>query len=56
MKKDRDTLTQDPPTSQQRQLPFDHGVEQSPTHPEPAPTKAAELEGPEIELGDELLH
>ncbi len=50
VKKDRDKLTQDPPASQQQQLPFDHGVEQSPTHSEPAPTKAAELEAPEIEL------
>ncbi|HKY29479.1 MAG TPA: AAA family ATPase, partial [Pyrinomonadaceae bacterium] len=57
VKTDREKLTQDSPASQQQQLPFDHDVGQSPTHPEPAQTKAAELEieGPEIELG-ELLH
>jgi hypothetical protein len=56
-KKDRDKLTQDPPTPQQQKLPFDQGVEQGPTDPEPASTKAAELaiESPEIELGVALL-
>jgi hypothetical protein len=28
VKKDRDKLTQDPPTPQQQKLPFDQGVEQ----------------------------
>ena len=55
-KKDRDKLSQDSLTSQQ-QRPFEQGAEQTPTHPEPAPTKAAELEieGPEIDLGGLIL-
>ena len=52
LKRDRDKLTHDSHTSQQ-QRPFDHGVEQNPIHPDPAPTKATELEkeAPEIDLG-----
>jgi ATP-dependent exoDNAse (exonuclease V) alpha subunit len=55
-KRDRDKLTHDSHTSQQRR-PFDHGVEQNPTHPDPATTKAAELEkeAPEIDLGALVL-
>jgi hypothetical protein len=55
-KKDRDKLSQDSLASQ-HQRPFDHGLNQAPTHPEPSPTKAAELEieGPEIELGALIL-
>jgi conjugative relaxase-like TrwC/TraI family protein len=51
-KKDRNKLSQDSLASQQ-QRPFDHGAEQTRTHPDPAPTKTAELEieGPEIDLG-----
>jgi hypothetical protein len=30
LKKDRDMLTQDPPTPQQQKLPFDQGVERGP--------------------------
>jgi ATP-dependent exoDNAse (exonuclease V) alpha subunit len=41
VKKDRDELRQDPPAPQQEQLPFDHPLEQSPTHIEPAQTQAA---------------
>jgi len=41
--KDRDKLIQNPPAPQQQQLPFDHGVEQSPTHPEPVHSHAANL-------------
>jgi ATP-dependent exoDNAse (exonuclease V) alpha subunit len=46
VKKDRDKLSQDSLAPQQQQA-------QTPTHPDPAPTKAAELEieGPEIDLG-----
>jgi hypothetical protein len=53
VKKDRDTLIQNPPASQQQQLPFDHSLDQRPTHIEPAQTQAAELkiEAPELELG-----
>ena len=56
LKRDRDKLTHDSHTSQQ-QRPFDHGVEQNPTHPDPAPTKAAELEieAPAIEIGPLVL-
>ena len=36
-------MIQDPPAPQQQPLPFDHDVEQSPTHPEPAQTQAATL-------------
>jgi hypothetical protein len=55
-KKDRNKLSQDSLASQQ-QRPFDHGAEQTPTHPEPAPTKAAELEieGPELDLAGLIL-
>jgi hypothetical protein len=55
-KKDRDKLTQDSLASQQRR-PSDHGVVPTPTHLEPAPTKAAELqiEGPELDLGGLIL-
>jgi hypothetical protein len=53
VKKDRDKVTPDPPTPQQQKLPFDQGVEQGPSDPEPAPTQAAEfaIESAEIELG-----
>jgi len=37
-------MTQDSLASQQQQRPFDHGVDQTSTHPDPAPTKAADLE------------
>src|SRR5689334_20452070 len=33
-------LRQDPPSAQQQQLPFDHHIEHSPTHIEPAQTQA----------------
>ena len=51
-KKDRNKLSQDSIASQQ-QRPSDHNLNQAPTHPDPAPTKAAELEieAPEIDLG-----
>jgi hypothetical protein len=39
-KKDRDRVIQDRPAPQQQPLPFDHDVEQSPIHPEPAQTHA----------------
>ncbi len=54
VKNDRDKLSQDSLASQQQQRPF---VEQTPTHADPAPTKAAELEieAPEIDLGDLIL-
>ena len=52
LKKDRDKLTPDSIASQQ-QRPSEHNLNQAPTHPDPAPTKAAEpaIEGPEIDLG-----
>jgi hypothetical protein len=52
VKKDRDKLTQDSLASQQ-QRPSEHSLNQAPTHTNPAPTKAAELEkeAPEIDLG-----
>ncbi len=52
-KKDRDKLSQDSLASHQQQRP----LEQTPTHADPAPTKAAELEinGPEIDLGGLIL-
>ncbi len=55
-KKDRNKLSQDSLASQQ-QRPSEHGLNQAPTHPEPASTKAAELEieGPEIDLGGLIL-
>ncbi len=51
VKKDRDKLSQDSLASQQRPL------EQTSTHADPAPTKAAELEieAPEIDLGALVL-
>jgi conjugative relaxase-like TrwC/TraI family protein len=51
-KKDRNELSQDSLASQQ-QRPSEHNLNQAPTRPDPAPTKAAELEieGPEIDLG-----
>jgi len=57
VKKDREKLIQDPLAAQQQQLPSNHGIEQDPTHTEPAPTQAAKLaiEGPEIELGGALI-
>ena len=42
-KKDRDRVIPDQPAPQQQPLPFDHDLEQSPTHPEPAQTQAAIL-------------
>ncbi len=50
VKKDRDKLSQDSLASQRP-------LEQTPTHADPAPTKAAELEieGPEIDLGGLIL-
>ena len=41
MKRERDELRQDPPSAQQHSLPFDHDIEQSPTHIEPVQTQAA---------------
>jgi hypothetical protein len=37
----------------QPQRPSEHSLNQAPTHPDPAPTKVAEIEieGPEIDLG-----
>ena len=55
VKKDRDKLTQDSPTPQQQKLPFDLGLEQGPTDPEPAPTKAAELVIESAEIKPEAL-
>jgi len=51
VKKDRDKLSQDALTSQQQQA----SLAETQTHPEPAPTKAAELEAPEIDLGGLIL-
>ena len=42
-RKDRDKAIQDRPAPQQQPLPFDHDIEQSRTHPEPAQTEAAIL-------------
>ncbi len=53
--KDRGKLTQDPRTPQQQKLPFDLGLEQGPTDPEPAPTKAAELVIESAEIEPEAL-
>lgn len=42
VEKDRDELRQDPPAPQQEQLPFDHDIQQSPTHiesPKPKPPR-----------------
>jgi hypothetical protein len=52
LKKDRDKLTPDS-LAAHPQRPSEHNLNQAPTHPDPAPTKAAELEieGPEIDLG-----
>jgi conjugative relaxase-like TrwC/TraI family protein len=57
VKKDREKLIQDPLASHQQQLPFDHSLDQRPTHPEPVQTQAAALaiESPEIELGGLIL-
>src|SRR6185503_2902601 len=54
--KDRNKLSQNSLASQQ-QRPSDHSLTQVQTHPDPAPTKAAELEieGPEIDLGGLIL-
>jgi hypothetical protein len=41
VKRERDELSQDPPSAQQHPLPFDHDIEQSPTHIEPVQTQAA---------------
>lgn len=53
VKKNRDKLSQDSLASQQQQRP----LEQTPTHSDPTPTKAAELEkeAPEIDLGALVL-
>lgn len=53
VKKDRDKLSQDSLASQQQQRPLD----QTATHPAPAPTKATEpeIEAPEIDLGGLIL-
>ncbi|HKU77767.1 MAG TPA: MobF family relaxase [Pyrinomonadaceae bacterium] len=53
LKKDRDRLTPDS-LAAQPQRPSEHSLNQAPTHPKPAPTKAAEreIEAPEIDLGD----
>jgi hypothetical protein len=51
-KKDPDKLSHDSLASQQPQLP----LEQTPTHADPAQTKAeVEIEAPEIDLGDLIL-
>lgn len=41
----------------QSQRPSEHNLNPAPTHPDPAPTKAAELEieGPQIDLGGLIL-
>src|ERR1044072_8751252 len=41
VKRDRDELRQESPSAQQHPLPFDHDIEQSPTHIEPAQTQPA---------------
>ncbi len=41
VKKDRDELRQATPTPQQERLPFDHPIEQRPTHIEPVQNQAA---------------
>jgi hypothetical protein len=53
LKKDRDKLTPDS-LAAQPQRPSEHSLNQAPTHPKPAPTKAAEreIEAPEINLGE----
>ncbi len=43
VKRDLDELRQDPPAPQQQPLPFDHAIDQSPTHIEPAKPQAAVL-------------
>lgn len=55
-KRDRRDLTR-APLAPQQQLPTGHGLNQAPTHTDPAPTKAAELqiEGPELDLGGLIL-
>ncbi len=56
LQKDRHKLSRDPLAPQQ-QLPTERGLDQAPTHADPAPTKAAELEieAPEIDLGGLIL-
>jgi len=61
VKKDRDKLVQGPLAGHQQQ-PSAHSLDQrathqNPTHPEPTPAQAAELEieGPELELGALIL-
>jgi hypothetical protein len=53
LKKDRDKLSQDSPAVQS-QGSSEHNLNQAPTHPDPAPTKAVEreIEAPEIDLGE----
>lgn len=51
VKRDRDELRQDHPTPQQQPLPFDHDIEQRPTHIEPSQTQAA---APAIESRDAI--
>jgi hypothetical protein len=55
-KKDRNKLSQDSLAAQPQRL-SEHNLNQAPTHPAPAPTKAAEreIETPEIDLGG-LIH
>ena len=56
LKRDRDRLTPDS-LAAQPQRPSEHNLNQAPTRPDPAPTKAAELEieGPEVDLGGLIL-
>jgi hypothetical protein len=42
-KEDRENVIREPPAPQQQPLPFDHSLDQAPTHPEPAQTQAAVL-------------
>ncbi len=48
-KEDREKVIKEPPAPQQQPLPFEHDIEQSPTHPQPAQTQAAVLP-PEIPI------
>jgi conjugative relaxase-like TrwC/TraI family protein len=41
VKRDLNELRQDPPAPQQKQLPFNHDIERSPTHIDPTQTQAA---------------
>jgi ATP-dependent exoDNAse (exonuclease V) alpha subunit len=57
LKKDRDKLTHDSLASSQPLQPSDHNLNQAPSHSDPAPTKAGELEieSPELDLGGLIL-